>query len=52
MAAGVLLAAGESARMGRPKRLVPWGDTTLIEYQVGEALAAGAWCARRGWLKP
>ena len=41
MAAGVLLAAGESARMGRPKPLLPWGDTTLIEYQVGEMLAAG-----------
>jgi CTP:molybdopterin cytidylyltransferase MocA len=41
MAAGVLLAAGESARMGRPKPLLPWGDTTLVEYQVGEMLEAG-----------
>jgi CTP:molybdopterin cytidylyltransferase MocA len=41
MAAGVLLAAGESARMGRPKPLLPWGDTTLIEYQVREMLGAG-----------
>jgi len=41
MAAGVLLAAGESARMGRPKPLLPWGDTTLVEYQVGEMLGAG-----------
>jgi molybdenum cofactor cytidylyltransferase len=41
MAAGVLLAAGEAARMGRPKPLLPWGDTTLVEYQVGEMLGAG-----------
>ncbi len=27
--------------MGRPKALLPWGDTTLIEYQVRELLAAG-----------
>lgn len=41
MAAGILLAAGESARMGRTKPLLPWGDTTLIEHQVDEMLAAG-----------
>jgi CTP:molybdopterin cytidylyltransferase MocA len=41
MAAGILLAAGESARMGRAKPLLPWGDTTLIEYQVNEMLGAG-----------
>jgi CTP:molybdopterin cytidylyltransferase MocA len=26
--------------MGRPKALLPWGGTTLIEYQVRELLAA------------
>jgi len=41
MAAVILLAAGESVRMGRPKPLLPWGDTTLVEYQVGEMLGAG-----------
>jgi len=41
MTAGILLAAGESVRMGRPKPLLPWGDTTLVEYQVGEMLGAG-----------
>ena len=41
MAVGILLAAGGSARMGRPKPLLPWGDTTLVEYQVGEMLGAG-----------
>ena len=38
--AAILLAAGESTRMGRPKALLPWGETTLIAYQVGELLAA------------
>lgn len=32
----ILLAAGESSRMGSPKPLLPWGDATLIEYQLGE----------------
>lgn len=26
----VVLAAGRSTRMGRPKQLLPWGDTTLL----------------------
>ncbi|MEX0785917.1 MAG: nucleotidyltransferase family protein [Dehalococcoidia bacterium] len=39
--AAILLAAGESTRMGRPKALLPWGDATLIEYQVQELSAAG-----------
>jgi molybdenum cofactor cytidylyltransferase len=39
--AAILLAAGESTRMGRPKALLPWGETTLIAYQVRELLAAG-----------
>lgn len=34
--AAVLLAGGESSRMGRPKALLPWGDQTLIEYQIDE----------------
>lgn len=41
MTAAILLAAGESTRMGRPKPLLPWGGVTLIEYQVRELLAAG-----------
>ena len=36
----VLLAAGESQRMGRSKPLLPWGDATLIEYQVRQLLDA------------
>ena len=34
MIAGVLLAAGESTRMGQPKALLPWAGTTLLEYGV------------------
>ena len=37
----VLTAAGESTRMGRPKPLLPWRGTTLIEYQVDSLLQAG-----------
>lgn len=39
--AAILLAAGESARMGDPKPLLAWGATTLIEYQLGELTASG-----------
>ena len=41
MTAAILLAAGESTRMGRAKALLPWGDTTLLEYQIAELRAAG-----------
>lgn len=37
----ILLAAGESARMGRPKPLLAWDDATLIEYQVAQLREAG-----------
>jgi molybdenum cofactor cytidylyltransferase len=41
MIAGVLLAAGESTRMGQLKALLPWGSTTLLAYaveQLGQAV--------------
>jgi CTP:molybdopterin cytidylyltransferase MocA len=38
----ILLAGGESSRMGRPKPLLAWGDMTLIEYQVAQLRQAGA----------
>jgi molybdenum cofactor cytidylyltransferase len=28
--------------MGRPKQLLPWGGSTLIEWQIGQLRAAGA----------
>ncbi len=37
----VLLAAGESVRMGRPKPLLRWEGTTLVQYQVASLLKGG-----------
>ncbi len=37
----ILLAAGESSRMGRLKALLPWRETTLLEYQLHSLLEAG-----------
>ena len=41
MAVGaILLAAGESSRMGRLKALLPWGGRTLLEYQLDQVAAS------------
>ena len=32
--AAIVLAAGESTRMGRPKALLPWGGVPLVRHQV------------------
>ncbi len=37
----ILLAAGESRRMGQLKALLPWQGATLIEYQLTQLRAAG-----------
>ena len=37
----LLLAAGESARMGRPKALLSWQGGTLVEFQIEQLLAGG-----------
>jgi CTP:molybdopterin cytidylyltransferase MocA len=34
--AALLLAAGASRRMGRPKPLLPWGDRTLLAWELDE----------------
>ena len=34
MLPALLIAAGASRRMGRPKQLLPWGTGTLIEHQI------------------
>lgn len=39
--AAILLAAGESTRMGSPKPLLPWFGRTLVERQVEGLLEAG-----------
>ena len=36
----ILLAAGESTRLGRPKQLLPYGDKTLVKHVLDAALAA------------
>lgn len=36
----IILAAGESKRMGRPKMLLPWKDATILESVVHTALAS------------
>ncbi|MGE0057457.1 MAG: NTP transferase domain-containing protein [Dehalococcoidia bacterium] len=41
MISAIILAAGESSRMGRLKQLLPWDGTTLLDWQVREARAAG-----------
>ena len=39
--AALLLAAGESSRMGEPKALLPWQGTTLLEHQLAALESAG-----------
>ena len=41
-ACAVLLAAGESSRMGRLKALLPWQGRTLLEHQTAALLEGGA----------
>jgi CTP:molybdopterin cytidylyltransferase MocA len=38
----ILLAGGESSRMGTPKPLLEWGGSTLVEYQIAQLREAGA----------
>jgi len=41
MISAVILAAGESRRMGQPKMLLPWGETTVLEHVVSIFMKAG-----------
>ncbi len=36
--AHLILAAGSSTRMGEPKQLLPWGETTLIGHAIVQSL--------------
>jgi molybdenum cofactor cytidylyltransferase len=38
--AGLLIAAGSSKRMGKPKQLLPWGDTTLLQHAIAQLKAS------------
>lgn len=42
MIAAILLAAGESRRMRRPKALLPWQGVPLVQYQVQALRDGGA----------
>jgi molybdenum cofactor cytidylyltransferase len=41
MITAIILAAGESKRMGQPKMLLPWGKSSVIEHVVITFLNAG-----------
>ena len=41
MISAIILAAGESKRMGQPKMLLKWGETTVIETVIATFQAAG-----------
>ncbi len=38
----IILGAGASSRMGRPKLLLPWGDTSVIGHLIGQWRALDA----------
>ena len=38
----VILAAGASSRMGQPKLLLPWGNSTILAHLIGQWGAVGA----------
>jgi molybdenum cofactor cytidylyltransferase len=38
---GLVLGAGGSKRLGRPKQLLPYGDRTLLDHTLGTARACG-----------
>jgi molybdenum cofactor cytidylyltransferase len=41
MISAVILAAGESKRMGQPKMLLPWGKTTVLGHVISTYRSAG-----------
>ena len=40
--AAIILAAGASSRMGRPKMLLPWGNTTIVGHLIQQWQRLGA----------
>jgi molybdenum cofactor cytidylyltransferase len=41
MISAIILAAGQSRRMGQPKMLLPWGQLTVIEEVIRTFMGAG-----------
>lgn len=37
----MILAAGASSRMGSPKGLLPWGNSTVLQHIIGQSREAG-----------
>jgi molybdenum cofactor cytidylyltransferase len=40
MIVGIILSAGESKRMGKPKQLLPWGNTIILQQVIDNAAAS------------
>jgi molybdenum cofactor guanylyltransferase len=49
---GVVLAGGQSSRMGRDKALLPWQGRPLIEHQIAVLKAAGVDAVRVSGQRP
>lgn len=41
MITAIILAAGESKRMGEPKMLMPWGKSTVLQTVISTFQASG-----------
>ena len=41
MISAIILAAGESKRMGQPKMLLPWGEETVVSHVISVFRSAG-----------
>jgi molybdenum cofactor cytidylyltransferase len=41
MISAIILAAGESSRMGQPKMLLPWGNVSVLEHVISVFARAG-----------
>ena len=41
MISAIILAAGESRRMGQPKMLLPWGNVSVLEHVISVFAGAG-----------
>ena len=41
MISAIILAAGQSKRMGEPKLLLPWGEATILERVIDNVLGSG-----------
>ena len=40
MIIGIILSAGESKRMGKPKQLLPWGNSVILQQVIDNASAS------------